>query len=283
MKAKLVKADVSQFAAYQVIYRGADTELWFDWYERLEDSKWATDQSFFLEIDGQKIGGAVIGSDYIWNAFLIPPFNDKMVFWEQLLKLTNPKTIYGVWDEDKNTISMLDYKLINTKTRMVRPPEVVEQALESGFSCHPINGEIDTLAVAQVIQASFINGIVYEQNGVNTVDEVKDALESELKDMDIKNMSHIIMEDCSKKIVATILAGIGPKNPLGFSFIDKVAVHPEYRGKGLAKYLVNLVLTESVDVAPFVKLGLIVGNPAQRLYTKLGFMSGPNFSTFEKR
>ena len=39
MNAKLIKADVNLFAVYQTIYSNADTEMWYDWNERLEDTK----------------------------------------------------------------------------------------------------------------------------------------------------------------------------------------------------------------------------------------------------
>lgn len=283
MNVKLIKADVNLFATYQTIYSNSDTEMWYDWNERLEDTKWATDQCYFLELDCKRIGGAVITDDAMMFAFLIPPFTNRAVFWQSLLKVAPRPTVYGVLTEDKHLLTTLGYSEIQTKQIMVRPSDTIETPLTDGFICRAIDVETEIEEIAKVLRSSFLGGIVYEKTGEKTLEEVVQQTRDSLAYMDANNFSFVIEEVTTSKIVAVCLAGVGKENPLGYAFIDELAVLPKYQGKGLAKQLVNRVVTASHGIAPFVKLGVIEGNHAELLYRQLGFIAGPKFSDFKQR
>lgn len=283
MNAKLIKAEANLFAIYQAIYSNADTEMWYDWDERLNDTKWATDQCYFLELDGKQIGGAVITDDAIMYAFLIPPFTDRVVFWQCLLKLAPRATVYGVLIEDRDTVSMNNYRESIVKQSMVRPADIMVSTLIDGFICKELNVETEIEYVAEIIRESSLGGIDYELTSVPSLEEVIEDVKEHVTSMDANNFSLVIVETATNKIVGVCLAGINKENPLSYSFIYELNVLPEYQGKGLAKHLVSQVVTTSYGIAPFVKLFVLGGNPAELIYHQLGFIAGPRYSDFKRR
>lgn len=57
----------------------------------------------------------------------------------------------------------------------------------------------------------------------------------------------------------------------GFSLID-VCLLPEYRGQGIGRHLLEALLTEAGAHGKPVRLHVESGNPARRLYLRLGFV-----------
>lgn len=283
MNMKLIKADTDLFAIYQIIYSDVDTEMSYDWNERLGDTNWAKDQCYFLELDGAKVGGAVITDDTIFFPFLIPPFADRAAFWKYLLKLAPRPNLSGMLDVDREILPMFNYETVRTQQIMVRPADVLDLTLPAGFECLPIGTETEIKKVAEVLRASFLDGIVYEKMGQKTLEEVIQEVKHSLEYVNVKNSSYAIIETETDKMVGVCLAGIGEQNTLGYSFIDELGFLPEFQGKGLAKYLVSRVVTDSYGIAPFVKLGIIVGNNAEFLYNQLGFKAGVRWSMMRCR
>ena len=65
---------------------------------------------------------------------------------------------------------------------------------------------------------------------------------------------------------------IGAHNILGEVYITNVAVHPDYRGRGFAKALINHLIDDCRSDDGFVTLEVRVSNtPARNLYSGLGF------------
>ena len=284
MNIKLIKAEANLFAVYQTIYSNVDTEMWYDWNERLEDTKWTTDQCYFLELDDKRIGGAVVTDDAIMFAFLIPPFADRAVFWQCLLKAAPRPTIYGVLTRDRDVVSMHNYRESVVKQSMARPSDIMESTLIDGFICRELNAETDIEKVAEVVRESAVGGIDAELTGVATLEEVLEDAKSYVNSTDIiKDFSLVIVETATNKIVGACIAGINKQVPLGYTFIYELSILPEYQGKGLGKHLVSRVVTASHGVAPFVKLFVLGGNSAELLYRQLGFMPGPRYVDFKNR
>lgn len=83
--------------------------------------------------------------------------------------------------------------------------------------------------------------------------------------------------------MAVCLAGIGRNYVNDYAEIADLCVLPQYRGIGLAKYMIEKVVTESNGIAPFIKLFVYVGNTAEFIYRQMGFMSGPRFTNMSRR
>ena len=63
----------------------------------------------------------------------------------------------------------------------------------------------------------------------------------------------------------------------GFGYVDDktpelgMAVSPEYRGKGIGTSLLSSLIKSAEDFNEYISLSVAIGNPALRLYQRLGF------------
>ncbi|MBE5962496.1 MAG: GNAT family N-acetyltransferase [Lachnospiraceae bacterium] len=282
MNLSLVQADKDLFAVYQTMYSKADIEMWYDWDRRLNDTKW-TDQCFFVMLDGQKVGGIIITGDAISHPFLISPFCDRIKFWTFILNHCQPDRINGVLEEDARILLMFDYKVQTVNQVMCRPTDVLNNNLPDNFICRSFDVNKESEEIGNLMIKGYAGGICDEINGVATQEEAVADMINVLNIYSCKNFSHVVVEKASNKIVAVCLTGVGENYIHNYSEIADICVLPEFRGIGLAKYLIGRVITDSYGISPFVKLFIYVGNSAEYLYHKMGFISGPRFTNMIKR
>jgi len=93
-------------------------------------------------------------------------------------------------------------------------------------------------------------------------------------------MGIVVKEKSTNRIVGVCIAGMYPDVPNSFSTIHQVAVHPVYQHKGIASAMIQHVVDAAHKRSPVIFLGVLIGNPAERLYRKLGFRRGPVYSDF---
>ncbi|MDD5900853.1 MAG: GNAT family N-acetyltransferase [Lachnospiraceae bacterium] len=278
----LVQADKDLFAIYQTMYSKADIEMWYDWNRQLDDTKW-TDQCFFVMLDGKKVGGVIITDHAISYPFLISPFCERVKFWSFILNHYQRDNIKGVLAEDVRTLLMFDYKIETVNQVMCRPTDVLKFDLPDNFICRSFDMNIESDEIGNVIINGYKGSICDEINGAATLKSAIDDVKNVLSIYSHKNFSQIIAEKATNKIVAVCLAGIGENYTHNYVEIADICVLPEFRGIGLARYLIGRVITDSYGISPFVKLFLYVGNNAEYLYHKMGFISGPQFTNMTKR
>lgn len=283
MNINLVKADVDLFAVYQTIYSNADTNMSYDWNCRLKDTKWATDQCYFLILDGKRIGGVIITDDSIRFPFLITPYCDRVQFWTYLLKLSPRKYLRGMLDEDVSILPMFDYKAMGTYMALCRPADVIEIRLSDEFICRPLVMGTDAAEFGKVYVESHTGGICFEKYGTETPNEAIAETMRVLGIYNSHNLSIVIVENATSQIVGACTAGIGENHALGYAEIADLIVLPQYRGRGLGKYMIGHIVTQTYGLAPFVKMGVDIGNSSEYLYRQMGFIAGPRFTRMERR
>ena len=281
MKIYLVKSDINLFAIYHTMYSNADIEMWYDWDRRLQDTKW-TDQCYFLILDGKKIGGAVITDEKIMYPFLISPFCDRVQFWDHLLKHSPRKMIQGALDLDSSILPMFGYKAMGTFRLLCRPSDIIDISLPDGFFCRPLDMDTDAAEYSRVYVESNTGRFCFEKYGEETHEEAITEAKRILGIYSAMNLSIVIVEKTSNQMVAACTAGIAEYHALGFAEIADIFVLPQYSGRGIGKYMLSHIITQAYGIAPFVKLGVDMGNPSEYLYYKMGFIAGPRFTTMEK-
>ena len=283
MDVNLVKADSNLFAVYQTMYSNADTNMWYDWEWRLGDTKPWADQGYFLIHDRKKIGGAIITEETIRFPFLIAPYCDRIQFWRHLLKLAPRKTLEGMLDEDVSVLPMFDYKVMNTNRALTRPADKIEMNLPDEFICRPLDMDSDAQGYGKVYVEAHTGGICFELYGDETIDEAIAETKRVLGVYNAKDMSIVIIEKATNQIVAGCTAGIGKHHVLGFSEIGDFVVLPQYQGKGLGKYMLSHIITQTYGLSPIVKIWADVGNISEYLYRQMGFIPGPGITHMERR
>ena len=90
-------------------------------------------------------------------------------------------------------------------------------------------------------------------------------------------------EKAAGQIVGACIAGINPKMVNRFSFIDDLFILPDFRRKGLAEAMLRHTISAAHKDTPAIKLHVLIGNPAESLYRKLGFVPGPSFTDMKFR
>ncbi len=278
----LARADKALFAVYQTIYSNADIEMWYDWDRRLGDTKW-TDACYFLMQNGQKIGGLILTDEKIMYPFLIPPFCDRLAFWAYIMRQHRRGSIRGVSPADARVLLMFDNKITMTGQVMCRPADVFEPRLPEGFTSRALDADKDMDAACAVMIASYRGGICDEINGAATPEEAVADAKHVLDIYAPKNFSHVVLNSEDNSIVGVCLAGIGDGYTHHYTEIAELCVLPRYRGRGLARYMIETVLTAACGISPFVKLFVYAGNSAEYLYRRAGFMAGPQFINLTRR
>jgi len=188
-----------------------------------------------------------------------------------------------ILDIDLPILTMFGYKSVETYQIMVRPSEVLEISLPDGFDWRPLNMDTDAAEFGKQSADSYNGSIFYgkgytgENNEPNTQDdEIADAFEA-IGIFTHKNMSMVIVEKAGNRIVASCAAGIGKDEkgiPRKNTHLRFMSVLPEYSGRGLAKFMIGNVVSQSFGFSQFVRLRVEIGNTAERLYRQMGFIAG---------
>jgi GNAT superfamily N-acetyltransferase len=284
------KAEKELFSVYQTIYSNADTNVKFDWKRRLNDTAW-TEECYWIMKKDQKIGGILIFEDKTRFAFLIPPFNDRDLFWsiihnhirENNLKISK---MYSVLDCDLEILYSFGYKVEFSRRMMFRPTDAFPLVLNASFNYRIPNINVDLDEIISVMEKGYKGSIDYSIFGIQTSEEIrKDVIRffgmyEKTKSID---QSVIVIENETNKIVAVCLAGKIPEQSDWVSEITEIVVLPEYRNKGIAEFMIKNALTTAKKTSEMIAFPVTIGNYAERLYRKLGFIGRPRFSNMVLR
>lgn len=279
-----VKADKDLFAVYQTIHSGEDLELWFDWKSRLEDTKW-TDNCFWLIKDNDKIAGAIINNETVMYPFLISPFCHRTLFWREihrnLMKENHMKiNTNGIFDDDVNILLTFGYKIERIRQMMCRPTDIYSLNLSQDFYYRsPEMKDISLIAEAKL--EGYKGGIDYQVFGEPTLSEENEDTLKLLNIYDETNSlsnSIIVFDKKTDMLAGLCISGLNNKMPLGFAEISELCVLPQYRNRGLAEFMIKYVISKAHEKTPLIKLCVTVGNSAESLYRKMGFVAGARFT-----
>ncbi len=286
MTYKFERAGKDLFAAYQVIHSQADVEMWYNWEAQLDDTRW-TDDCYFLYADGEKIGGAIVTSGLtVLYPFLVQPFCDRELFWKHTLRFAaeveegEEILLRGVLAHDIDLLQRFGARIWEQRQMMCRPTEKLAYELDDEFEISVVR-ECDIDELGEAYRESYIGGICYELGGVQSVDKCRANMREEFErytDSNSLELFVVAKEKASGKIVGSCVAGLNPKMPNGFAGISDFFVLPQYRRMGIAQGLLRHSITAAHVHTPVIKLHVFVGNTAERLYRKNGFVSGAKFT-----
>lgn len=282
---EFIQANSELFAIYEAVYSDTDFDMCYDWNERLEDLRQCK-ECYFLYRDGQRIGGLTISSNTISNPFLIPPFKDRELFWNTLLEQMKDKKQEGdinisrIHQVDVDVLIAYGAKKKWTHQRMNRPTDILEiKTIPSYILVNPC--EKDIQEIIQVVYNSHVHDITAQIYGKPNISDVENAIRRRFDSFSKTNTLHISVvakEKETLKIVGVCIAGIYPDSANKFSTIHQLSVLPHYRRQGIAEMMMSYSISTAHSVSPVIGLGVLVGNPAENLYRKLGFAAEPSFT-----
>lgn len=284
-KYKIEKIGDNEFSFYCAVYSMDNIFLSYDWSERLADIN-PNDGGYMLLKDGLPIGGAILRGNHITYPFLVSPFCDKYEFWSELLKICSlqEKKIYldFIPDSHREVLGKIGAQRNRGQFRMIRPTSKSQIMLEPAFYFDVLK-DVDKEEIVSVVYQAHLHGYTSTVTGPPDVNEVADALERRYRafaETDTLGFSTIIKNRDTDKIAAVCVTGIYPDSPNHFSTIHQVSVLPEYRRRGLAQAMILNSINLAHEKSPVITLGVMDGNPAKELYSKLGFAAGCGYSDY---
>ena len=215
--------------------------------------------------------------------FVVAPFCDRVKFWNWLLKHSPRPQINGVLSEDTSILLMLDYKVIDTNQVMCRPADKVDMPLSDGFAYRSFDMDKEAEKIGNAILRGYSGGIDNDIHGEASLEYAMEDARRVIKIYTPRNLSHVVVETATNQIAGVCLAGIGENYTHGYVEIADICVVPEFRCRGLAKYMISKIISQAYETAPFVKLFVTIGNNSEYVYRQMGFIAGPRFSNMERR
>lgn len=290
----LIRADETEFGIHYAIYVGIDEEFTYSWNTLSHYTDGDDCQKFWIFKDNKKVGGVVIEPNYSSHFFVETPYTvDKFSIISELdnalLQWSDKDRriyFYMIQPKDVEIFNMLGYRKQFIRRTMIRPTEIFEDIQWSENLVIKTPTIKDVEAIGKVLHESYKGGIQYEEFSNNSLEdeiEVSGIFLERYISTNSLHASTLVYDKNTNELVAVCLAGKNNDDAYEFSKINEVAVMPDYRRLGIAENLIKRALTVLKDISPAAKLDVSVGNTAEALYYKLGFLPGIQMTAMYKK
>lgn len=295
-KHMLENADPKEFSIYESVYGDTIYNRFAvrDWEFRLKvsiDNPFAKEESlYWIKCGGNRIGGVLIEPNVISRLFIIPPFADMFEILKLLKKLLiewsdNSKNIYAyqISMEQASYFEMLGFWGDKSRRWMMRPTEDFEVVWDDNLLIKTPE-KINAKEISRLIYESFSDNIdnyyFKKENGhAETFEDCVDLVEEYFESIDkniLMEASTLIYDKKENKLIGVCLISWVE----GWPLVDTIGVDESYRGKHLASSMLKKALSVLNPEYEVLRLFVTVGNAAQSIYYKLGFVSGSEFKRF---
>ena len=289
---EFANADSEKFAIFHTVYTASNIFYRFDWNEQVDDTIDCTSDKniIFIYDDKNLLGGFVLKENHLSYPFVAAPFDNRKVFWDIVLKYaiqaSGQRKIFlsEISEVDtKEIIQSCGAILKHSKQRMIRPTEQCAIVLNDGFYFDNllISDKTEIIKVIFEAHAAGYTSTVWEPD----INEIQTAVERRFESFGRTNtlyMSNTVKTKENSEIAGVCIAGIYPDSKnystRNFATIHQVSVKPEYQRKGIARAMMLKSINDASPMSPVITLGVLIGNPAEKLYKKVGFTPGPSYS-----
>ncbi|SHN78002.1 Ribosomal protein S18 acetylase RimI [Paenibacillus sp. ov031] len=272
----LVAANQTSYAKYFATYR---KNIWFrpSWASLQEMMLDASD-CYWIYQNNQRVGGISLTSNELGSFFMIPPstLTVDMVHFLKDYAIQNSGgqskvDAYNVLAEHIDVLKSAGFEVLNTRKCMIRPTEKIENDLHTDCIC--IKPQLEHLpSIVQVMNESYRGGM--DEGNLDTYrDDVSYYFEHNRQD-ELLNASSVLVDKKTNEVVGFCLISMWENMPLVYD----IAVKPGYSNQGLGRYMLYKAISHLEGFSPTIRLFVTIGNKADYLYTKLGFLSGEEAS-----
>lgn len=278
---KHVKDDY--FSIHYALY-GTNIYMTYDWNELLNKFSPNGNGTLIFK-DGAPVGGITSNNNHLSSPFLIPPFCDVKVFWQEVINYSKKDskngTLYfdNIPESHTDIITSLGAEKRWAQRQMYRPTAEYNIKPNDDFY-FTVPTEIDKNEIINVVYEAHLNGYTSTVYGKPNMFDIEEAINRRFISFSQTNTLHfgtIVKNKDTNKITAVCIAGIYPDSKNNFSTIHQVSVLPAYRKQGLAQAMIMNSINTAHMTSSVIGLGVLVGNPAELLYQKLGFIKGPAY------
>ncbi len=275
----LVKADFSAFLKQYTIHKVLKNNNRFNL--GVESIRMSIDDSrencHFIYLHDIQIGGVILGSNRIKHLFLYPEYQKLVI---TVIETLHSKTLEDM-DSKKGISSLpsdaqqaaifekLGYKTARKLRCMIGPIKKVSWGAPIGYIFRNPSEKDSELIVKLFYDANitepwhqpvtmerFIwgNSLYFDKSKTNSISEA----------------SAICFEESTGKAVGACLISTDE----GYPFVFDLHVLKDYRRIGIASEMMKKAFSIMSDEYDYMRLFVVDGNPAERLYENLGFIAG---------
>lgn len=271
---QLEKANFEDFRVRYTIYKKFNPYFRYSWDEHINVVS-SSSNCFWILYNHYRVGGVLIASNSVSGLFLIPPFIDINLVIEALSKHLLSKysevDAYSIPPFQLNPFLEMGYKVTNQQVCMIRPTEVVHTLFHSKYVFNRIDNA-DIPSIYPLIQEDYYDtqnlSLSQLQNRVNN--EIDWYFKNQFDKSACNKASTIVLDKKTDEVIGVCLVSMWEGSPL----IYHIATKKSYQKQGIATSLINYTLSVLKNEYTYVRLFVTIGNPAQKLYHKLGFAEG---------
>lgn len=276
------RAEAEEFAIYLLTYGDRERNKFAikDWDMIVAFYAQDSEDVFWIKKNDERIGGVHIKPNEIAALFTIPPFEERYTVLKLLKGLLihwseGDKDIrtYGIYPEQVEDYIRIGFRRKAARQWMIRPTERFEVQWDKNLTIALPEKHMEE-DLGKLYYEAHLGGIEDDGSGIEkNIEDVKYYFEKKFDSEVARRASTVIYDNKTNEPIAVCLIAIYEGWPLIFD----LAVKPVYRGKGIAEKLIKRALTVLKEEYRVLVLYVTLGNNAQQLYHKLGFVQGARF------
>lgn len=273
------KTNWKDFSVYFAVYEIFDTNVWFRqsfnvYCSILKDCNLC----FWIKKNGCRIGGVLLEPNYMNCLVLEPPYNEYDIIIAKLKNLllswsdkNHPIYVGAVKPDKVKYYQRLGFKVGESRRCMIRPTEEIETIWDDEYKIVPVTKEKQN-----EISELFVEAFSTEVEGQDKMnfqqqnESVQYYFNNNLENSLVNKASTLIYEKKTNELIGACLISIWEEWPNVYD----IAVKPVFQKKGLAKNMLKRALTILKEKYPVLRLFVTLGNDAEIVYYKMGFLAG---------
>lgn len=273
------KAQWEEFSVYFAVYEIFKVNVWFrqsfDAYCSVLKN---CDICFWIKKDNFRIGGVLLDLNYMNRLFLQPPHNENDLIIGKLKNLLltysdiNKPIYVGTVKPDKvKYYQRAGFKSGESRRCMIRPTEEFHITWDCDYEIVSVT-EDKKSDIAKLFTEAFSNE-GESKDGTNFQREnesVEFYFDKNPKNTLVNKASTLIYKKKTNELVDACLISIWEDWPNVYD----IAVKPSFEKRGLAKNMLKRALTVLKEGYPTLRLFVTLGNDAELIYHKMGFLAG---------
>lgn len=277
---RLDRADPHAFAVRHVLYQGVDPVFLYRWdraVAMLAESVYLAKRLFWIRHHGRRVGGTIAWPNTIAGLFLEPPYADLSLVLRalipQIVSWSDPDrevTAASVLPAQREHFERAGFRLQSATRCMVRPTEAFDVGWDDGLRIAEPAKEHEERLVELAHLAHTDRGLTPQ-----TLEDRRGMIRHYLTAYggveNARQASTLIVDQNSEALIGACLISLWEEWPLVFDLV----VHPERQGRGIARRMLQRALTTLHPIYPVLRLFVGVGNSAESLYYRMGFVPGP--------
>jgi len=271
-----------EFSIFYNIYKDCNPFFRINWSENIsiigED-----EYCFWIIENNSRIGGVTMEPNEIMGLFLIPPYSDLSNVLGKLVKLlliwsdrSKKISTYTILSDQVEQYHRLGFKIEDKRRCMIRPTQEFNVTWDDKFSVELPKKEDIKVITELLYEAKIFGKKVQDKETDLDLKECKfvENYYSKNHDTDfLNNASTIIYDKETKEMIGVCLISLWS----GLPNVFEIAVKPSYRGQSLAKKMLQHALSKLKCEYDLLRLFVTLGNPAENVYYKLGFLPGDTY------